>query len=252
MRYTDQLQQPHEAKLRLYVMPLASKDVILGLPDICRYYGALYQEMVASAIAHFRLSNDVHAMELTNTRYPWTLPLDECAPEELLVPEPCSFTGPIHFMNISHNDACIELKAMIDTQVDPTFLAHPGMRELIETKLMQVCTPTTWAGIKGTPPLEFDWTADFPAYHKPAPRNINPRLYEEAFGEFKRMLGYFYEEYNSPVASALVVAKKATKPHIRLCGDYPYVNKFIHKGHFPIPHVRSTLEKIAGYKIHGP
>ncbi|KAJ1429843.1 hypothetical protein B484DRAFT_307481, partial [Ochromonadaceae sp. CCMP2298] len=33
------------------------------------------------------------------------------------------------------------------------------------------------------------------------------------------------------------------------CGDYVFVNKFVKLGHQPIPHVRSALEKIAGFSV---
>ena len=64
------------------------------------------------------------------------------------------------------------------------------------------------------------------------------------------MLGYMYVESDSPIASCLVIAPKATKPFIRFCGDYAVViNKFIITGHHPIPDVLKSLTKITGYKI---
>jgi hypothetical protein len=244
MQFNDAHGKPYDACIRLYVMELHSNDVILGLPDVCRYFGDIYTAMIASAIELYSEAGHLAAIAGDAPIYPWTIAPAEPAPEELEAPDPCSFSGPVHHLNITHDEACAEFMELVKTHVAPDFLAHPGMQELIETKMMQVCCPTGWSGITGIPPIELNWKENFPEYHKPAMRNINPKLYEASQKEFDHMLTYFYEPFHSPVASPLVVARKATKPHIRFCGDYVHVNKFINLGHHPIPHVRSSLEYV--------
>jgi hypothetical protein len=56
-----------------------------------------------------------------------------------------------------------------------------------------------------------------------------------------------YVDSYSPIASPLVVAPKATKPFIRLCGDYRWVNQYKKTAQYYIPHVMKELEMAAGY-----
>jgi hypothetical protein len=44
-----------------------------------------------------------------------------------------------------------------------------------------------------------------------------------------------------------VVAPKATKPFIRLCGDYRWVNQYVKTAQYYIPHVMKELERAAGF-----
>ena len=100
------------------------------------------------------------------------------------------------------------------------------------------------------PLIEFNWKPNFPEIVKPHNRPVNPRLFEHAHKELKRLLTYMYIESDSPVASCLVIAPKATEPFMRFCGDYaPVVNKWIETGHYPIPHVLHSLHKIASFKV---
>ena len=46
-----------------------------------------------------------------------------------------------------------------------------------------------------------------------------------------------------------MVADKATEPFYRICGDYAvFVNNWVVTGHYPLPDVRSALNKISGFK----
>ena len=47
----------------------------------------------------------------------------------------------------------------------------------------------------------------------------------------------------------MAVAPKATKPYIRLCGDYRIVNEHVEIGHTYIPNVRNELNRIIEYPI---
>ena len=59
--------------------------------------------------------------------------------------------------------------------------------------------------------------------------------------EFDRMMKYFYVKSESPIASPLVVAPKATKQFIRICGDYRRVNKYLKMAQHVIPNVQHEL-----------
>ena len=66
------------------------------------------------------------------------------------------------------------------------------------------------------------------------------KLYDNAKKEFQRLMIYMYEPSDSPIASCLVIAPKATAPFIRFCGDYVEINKYIVIGQYPIPNVSAV------------
>ena len=109
--------------------------------------------------------------------------------------------------------------------------------------------PKEWTGIQGFPPLDLQVKEDFPPFHKVRSRPINPRLYEHAKKEFERLTGYMYRHSTSPWASPLVIAPKATKPFIRFCGDYRWLNAYVLKTQAYIPRVQYEVEKAMGFKI---
>jgi hypothetical protein len=121
---------------------------------------------------------------------------------------------------------------------------------LLDEKPIQVFVPRTWEGIKGIVDLKMEVSIDMPKHMKPPARPVNPRIYEPAKKEFERMLTYFYVKSNSPVASPLVVAPKATKPFIRICGDYREVNKYLKMPQHTIPNVKHELEKCRRFKYY--
>jgi len=120
--------------------------------------------------------------------------------------------------------------------------------QLLKSQLgEEVFVPTNWDGAKYAD-LDLTFLPGMPTRLKPPPRFINKRLYECAQVETERLLEYMYVRSKSPVASPLVVAPKATKPFIRLCGDYRTINKFLLAAHVPIPNVKHELEKIKNFK----
>ena len=101
-------------------------------------------------------------------------------------------------------------------------------------------------------PGSFDMFTTF----SPCPSEFlqSPGLFEKHFinnakKEFDMLYKYFYVESESPIASPLVIAPKATQPFIRFCGDYRKVNKYIKISQQPVPIVQHELTKAAGVKI---
>ena len=171
---------------------------------------------------------------------PWTI-MDEIAIEDEETPLPCAFTGPLHFLTISRQEALDEYEALFSTHIDPGMLKATEILKLLR-EFDSVFVPTKWSGVIGMEPLEFNWKENMPARMMPKARTVNPKLLENAKKEFDRLCTYFYTPSNSPVASCLVIAPKATAPYIRFCGDYAtMVNHYIETGHYPIPNVFFSL-----------
>ena len=62
------------------------------------------------------------------------------------------------------------------------------------------------------------------------------------------MREYMYVDSDSPIATSLVVAPKATAPFNRICGDFVWLNKYLVVGNYYITHAMHELERAAGYK----
>jgi hypothetical protein len=163
---------------------------------------------------------------------PWAQGIDKEAPEEQETPEPVQFEFAHSFLGKPRVEAIQDYRDLWAEHVHPDVVKHTPILELLEGKALQVFVPDSWEGIKGVAPLKINFKPNMPDRLKPKTRYINPRLYEAAEKEFKRLRGYFYEESRSPWASCLVMAPKATYPFIRFCGDYVTINRYIATGHF--------------------
>ena len=154
-------------------------------------------------------------------------------------------------MEMSVDQAKQEYFSLFEKHVCPSFIAQcPKILQLLRTKGLRVFVPQNWKGIQGIPPIELRFSDDMPLVHKPKVRPVNQRIFEDTKKEYQRLSQYHLVPSDSPFASNLVVAPKATKPFVRLCGDHVFVNKFIIAGYFLIPHVPYVLEKIATYSIY--
>ena len=57
-----------------------------------------------------------------------------------------------------------------------------------------------------------------------------------------------FVKFHSPIASPLTVASKKTPLWVRIAANHININKYIQFGHYPIPNVQRTLEKLKGYE----
>lgn len=122
------------------------------------------------------------------------------------------------------------------------------LKDLLLTKGLLVFVPTNWEGVNGMEPLELGFH-DLPDGHKAPTRPIYPKLQATSLEKFRRLCKYFYEACNSPWATPLVIAPKATAPFVCFCGDYKWVNKHIVPDKFPISHVFTEVSRIAQHRV---
>jgi hypothetical protein len=221
-------------------------DVILGLPTIVHNVLPLLTSSLSSAkdsLPHTLADPQTVSEIIAN---PWSF-IDEEAPEDS-APIPCSFSEPLHYLSMTHEEAVLEYKKLLDTHVNAQFSKLTKIMDLLLSDLgISVFVPKNWKGIK-MEPVTLKTKDDLPERRKPPARNINPKLWEVAKKEFERLTTYFYVKSDSPRVSPLVIAPKATDPFIRFAGDYSiWVNHYMLTGHWPIPNVRHSLEKIARF-----
>jgi len=141
--------------------------------------------------------------------YPWMKHIDLEAPEDDLIPEASSF-GPsvLNFLTQSVDEERKKYLAFIDSNVDAEFLSVTNVRQLL-VSYQDNFVKTEWKGLN-IEPLEFEFSVDLPKRMKPHGVSIPVKLMEATKIEYERLLTYFYEPCDSPHASPLTVAPKAT------------------------------------------
>ena len=241
--------QSHKGNISFSVLDTTSNDMIIGLPAIIKFFSDLHKEMIDSAVNDLESRNDLSHITSPTLMKPWTIQPEEEAPEDTATPLPSSFAEPLHYMEMSYEEAKEEYLKLVPEHVAEDFRKFTDIVELLKTKGLLVFVPRKWEGIKGIPPLKIEFRDGMPKKLKPRARPVNPRLYATAKKEFDRLMKYFYRPSKSPVASCLVVAPKATNPFIRFCGDYVFINRYILTRHHLIPNVRQSLEKIIAFRV---
>ena len=176
----------------------------------------------------------------------WEQPAAEC-PEETQTPDPVSIPDDIlRFMETSVDESRAEYLSMLEDHVAAGMRAAvPAVMTLLQSDFaLDVFAPKEWHGMK-VPPATMQIKGELPSRMFVRAR---PAHYDSAKKEFDRLRKYFYVESDSPIASPLVIAPKATSPYIRFCGDYRRINEFITIPQQPIPIVQHELMKAAKFK----
>ena len=152
-------------------------------------------------------------------------------------------------LSVPYKDRVQEFLDTYHKKVHGQFMDHPGVKELFNSLGADVFVPKNWDGLideNGKPwVFRIQWK-EAPADIKRKSAFINEKLYEIVKLEFERLtLAKFFVDSDSPVASRLVVAPKATDPFVRLCGDFSPINKDMANSQVDIPLVFQELHKVA-------
>jgi hypothetical protein len=234
-------------------------DVIIGLPSIIQNVLPLFTDALYAARDSAETTNPDRSSKENDAnglsanvliQHPWSN-VDQDAPEDD-APVPCSFSEPLHYLSISHDQAVEEYLSLLDSHVDKEFAKRTEIISFLKSPIaIDAFVPSNWKGIK-MPPVTLRTKDTMPPRYKPPPRNVNPKIWDVAKKEFERLRTYFYVPSDSPRVSPVVIAPKATNPFIRFAGDYSiWVNQHMLTGHWPIPNVRHSLEKIQRYRLFG-
>ena len=215
-------------------------------------YGWCYEDdRVAAAVKAMEQVREFRTHLPGELLEPWTLPPEDCT-EETETPDPVSISEDVlNFMEMSVEDSRREYLELIEGERVPKAMreAAPEVMDVLRSdRALRVFAPATWEGMK-VPPVQLVLKGELPARMTPKARAIRRELYTHARLEFDRLMRYFYEYSDSPIASPLVIAPKATPPHIRFCGDYKLINEIISIPQQPIPIVQHELTKAAKFKV---
>ena len=232
------------------VWSMQGLDFILGLPDIVRNFITLFFLMLKQYQMEMLGAVSETAMLPGETRL-WSDEVDQEAPEEAECPMPVAFGPVLNFMETSYEVARDEYFQMLDEHIGDNLRDCKALSDILTSDLaVDRFVTREWDGISGFPPLKLRWKETFPESHPVRSRPINPRLYENAKKEYERLCEYMYVKSTSPYASPLVVASKNTKPFIRFCGDYTWLNPHLIMPQEYIPRVQYEIEKMSNFKIY--
>jgi RNase H-like domain found in reverse transcriptase/Reverse transcriptase (RNA-dependent DNA polymerase) len=170
--------------------------------------------------------------------------LDRDAREDLDTPLPVDFPEALRYGEMTHEQAEQEFFDGYSQRLGDDVKDNPDTHRIMKEHGAGAFVPQNWEGITDVI-FRIQWKDSMPDSHKPKARPINPRLYEHAVTEFKRLCTYMYERHDGPWASPPTIAPKASKPFIRICGDYRWLNEHIQGQQGPIPDVRKLLDRIA-------
>ena len=231
-----------QATLVMVVWNMPGVDMIIGLPDISKYF----KETLVDMLANVEIVSDLEPGEVIQ----WSEGIRLESEEELNTEVPCSFTEALNFMEVSHEEALKVYEESLDKHIGDFLKSSKRLRAILESDMAKsVFVPSEWTGMKGFPELDLKFKPTFPESHRIRSRPINPKLYENAKKEFDRLKHYMYKDSTSPWASPLVIAPKATAPFIRFCGDYRWLNPMVVLPQAYIPHVQHEIEKAMGFKV---
>ena len=131
----------HEATINCSLMPMPGTTLVIGLPTILFHFFDLFTDLLRQAqktIIHTKKQTEplsshsqlnLSTSSLINTR---TLPQDIIASEDTETPQPCSFTGPLHYLGKPYLEAVQQYKDLISTHVSSQFLlAVPDLADFL-------------------------------------------------------------------------------------------------------------------------
>jgi hypothetical protein len=112
MSFVDDGGTAHTAELELAVLDMP-QQVIIGLPHIVLKLLDLFVGMLSAVAESHSLQHvselpsapaPVTSIDLEAPFPPWSEPLEYSAEEEDLCPDPCSFSGPLHYLSMLYED----------------------------------------------------------------------------------------------------------------------------------------------------
>jgi len=252
---------PEPAHVTLFVLDQLGCELLIGLPDIL---GPFYSTFIDSLEEMREVSTSVPTSaspsdstlftikdpsDFSDCTQPWTLSPEVCA-EDTYLPDPTMFGNDVlYFMETSVEDASSKFHSDLIDRIDPDLLSeYPEVLDLLH-EYEEVFVPRSWDGLK-MDPIALQIQGELPSRLLQRARPIRPLLLENAKTEFYRLSKYFFVPSDSQYASPLVVAPKATKPFIRLCGDYRRINPYIRIPQEHIPYPWEEIQKAASFPYY--
>jgi hypothetical protein len=150
--FIDNNLKEHIAEVNFVVWEMNDMNMIIGLPDILNHYLDVFIEMLKSK------EDSEEDTRFNNLQSPWSLPIQEEAKEEIDTPLPSSFSGPLHFLELSHEEAIKEYMDLLKSHINEECDKNTDIMKLLKSdNALRVFVPQEWNGIQGIPPVELEF-----------------------------------------------------------------------------------------------
>ena len=196
--FTDHLGVDHVGGSRLRILKGGAKDMIIGLNSLCSKFFEFFVESLRGVSEDQQQSesavNSVEKIVIHEAGSPFippegvdpkkvlyrsdTLPGTEVefsfgdtteAPEEALIPDPCSFTDSLSYMEKSVEESETEYLRDMPSIVSKEFAESTDVLNLLRTKGLRVFVPNNWEGIRDLV-VDLSFREDMPKRMKPRAR----------------------------------------------------------------------------------
>jgi hypothetical protein len=135
----------------------------------------------------------------------------------------------------------------LEAQVDPQFMSDELMVFLRSEECMQVFVPKEWKGLvdpdTGEPIIHTIKWFEKPPIRKFPMIRVRPEISGKARKEADHLLYImFWVHSDSPLASSMLIAPKATDPFIRIVTNYAWMKSYMMVPKYPLVHVKDSLQ----------
>ena len=243
-------EKPQVDGIPLEIGSSLKSDTLVEFPDSKDVSVTIHQltHESASAEASRMIQPFTDPPKLSEPVNPWTLPKDGPCVEDNAIPAPTAFRISRDFLGIPIEAVINAFREKLDAKISPDFASATDVKEKLVEMWWPVFCPVDWTGINGISPIELETKEGMPDVIRAPIRPVHPSKFSAFKKEFARMQKYFYVDSDSPIASPMVIADKATDPYLRLCGGYVTVNKYLICPRLYLPSVKSQLDKAREFK----
>ena len=160
------------ANIQFVVFDTSGHDMIIGLPHIVMHFLPMFCDMLHDGLA--QLNQENYSAEMSGVNFlgevastpeyargiplvnPWSN-MPEISPEEANDLDPSCFRGPLHFMEMTPDEAREEYLGMLDEHIDPAFAAAVPVREYLASTAYEAFVKSEWTGVNGVKPIELEF-----------------------------------------------------------------------------------------------
>ena len=103
--FKDSAGKECRAEIKLIVWRMPGLDMIIGLPHILKHFSSLLIDMLRGDDKDTIMYSKIEEAQEIDLINPWSVEPEGIASEEENTKLPCSFTGPLYYLSITHEEA---------------------------------------------------------------------------------------------------------------------------------------------------
>jgi len=101
-----------------------------------------------------------------------------------------------NYLGDSYEAELTKYATLIDKQITPELLSHPGFREFISNTFIKRCVPREWSGLTDIEPVKMRFRDDMPSYFNNNPIPVAYKMRERFADATKQYIKYLYTTFS--------------------------------------------------------